>query len=200
MSTMSRHCRCCAREVIEGRAFASNLRPAPGRHAAALLGSLLARTDLGAAPRPGRQPLRDEGGRMTERLSDGGTGTTLEAPQRRPVDPRRYFETADAQRSDAAVKSPVCLYLETTNRCNLLCTTCPRTYEELEPPADMSWALFTAHRRPAARDRARRAARRRRADAGEEPAAGWCATSRTAAPTCCSTPTARCSTRRTAAR
>src|SRR3974390_442412 len=38
---------------------------------------------------------------------------------------------------------PVCVYLEVTNRCNLLCTTCPRTYEELEPPADMSWELFT---------------------------------------------------------
>jgi MoaA/NifB/PqqE/SkfB family radical SAM enzyme len=36
------------------------------------------------------------------------------------------------------------VYLETTNRCNLLCTTCPRTYEELEPPADMSWKLFTS--------------------------------------------------------
>src|SRR5262249_50092997 len=34
------------------------------------------------------------------------------------------------------------LYLEVTNRCNLLCTTCPRTYEELEPPADMAWDLF----------------------------------------------------------
>jgi MoaA/NifB/PqqE/SkfB family radical SAM enzyme len=30
-----------------------------------------------------------------------------------------------------------------TNRCNLLCTTCPRTYEDLEPPADPSWDLFT---------------------------------------------------------
>jgi MoaA/NifB/PqqE/SkfB family radical SAM enzyme len=30
-----------------------------------------------------------------------------------------------------------------TNRCNLLCETCPRTFEELEPPADMSWELFT---------------------------------------------------------
>jgi MoaA/NifB/PqqE/SkfB family radical SAM enzyme len=80
---------------------------------------------------------------MTERLAKDDMSATTEAPQRRPVDPRRYFETADAQRSDAAVKSPVCLYLETTNRCNLLCTTCPRTYEELEPPADMSWALFT---------------------------------------------------------
>src|SRR5262249_22291660 len=43
-----------------------------------------------------------------------------------------------------ATKRPVCIYLETTNRCNLLCTTCPRTYEELEPPADMSWELFTS--------------------------------------------------------
>ena len=30
-----------------------------------------------------------------------------------------------------------------TNRCNLLCETCPRTFEALEPPADMSWELFT---------------------------------------------------------
>jgi MoaA/NifB/PqqE/SkfB family radical SAM enzyme len=41
-------------------------------------------------------------------------------------------------------REPVCLYLETTNRCNLLCTTCPRTYVELEPPADLSWELFTS--------------------------------------------------------
>ncbi len=59
------------------------------------------------------------------------------------VDPRRYHESASDKRSDAAEAKPVCIYLETTNRCNLLCTTCPRTYEELEPPADMSWELFT---------------------------------------------------------
>jgi MoaA/NifB/PqqE/SkfB family radical SAM enzyme len=59
------------------------------------------------------------------------------------VDPRRYFESAGRERSVATTRPPVCLYLETTNRCNLLCTTCPRTYEELEPPADMSWELFT---------------------------------------------------------
>ena len=65
--------------------------------------------------------------------------------QSRPeVDPRRYFESIDARRSENASARPVCVYLETTNRCNLLCTTCPRTYEELEPPADMSWALFTS--------------------------------------------------------
>ena len=45
--------------------------------------------------------------------------------------------------SPVAAADPVCLYLETTNRCNLLCTTCPRTYADLEPQADMSWELFT---------------------------------------------------------
>jgi MoaA/NifB/PqqE/SkfB family radical SAM enzyme len=57
--------------------------------------------------------------------------------------PPRYHEAVDAALAPLAERPPVCLYLETTNRCNLLCTTCPRTYEELEPPADMSWDLFT---------------------------------------------------------
>jgi MoaA/NifB/PqqE/SkfB family radical SAM enzyme len=66
-------------------------------------------------------------------------------PQDRPaVDPRRYFEQVQGRRTAAPQRKPVCLYLETTNRCNLLCTTCPRTYAELEPPADMSWELFTS--------------------------------------------------------
>src|SRR5207249_5932901 len=60
------------------------------------------------------------------------------------VDPRRYFDVAPDERADTAARPPVCLYLEVTNRCNLLCTTCPRTYEELEPPADMSWDLFVS--------------------------------------------------------
>jgi MoaA/NifB/PqqE/SkfB family radical SAM enzyme len=59
------------------------------------------------------------------------------------TDPRRYFEAVAAQRSVTADAPPVCLYLEVTNRCNLLCETCPRTFETLEPPADMSWSLFT---------------------------------------------------------
>ena len=58
-------------------------------------------------------------------------------------DPRRYFEEVAAQRSAEAEAPPVCLYLEVTNRCNLLCETCPRTFEELEKPADMSFELFT---------------------------------------------------------
>ena len=59
-----------------------------------------------------------------------------------PLDPRRYFETVGA-RGAVPAAPPVCLYLEVTNRCNLLCETCPRTFEALEPPADMSWDLFT---------------------------------------------------------
>ena len=57
--------------------------------------------------------------------------------------PRRYFEAIGAERIAVAETPPVCLYLEVTNRCNLLCETCPRTFETLEPPADMSWELFT---------------------------------------------------------
>src|SRR5437868_33135 len=57
---------------------------------------------------------------------------------------RRYFEKPEEQLDSVAQHEPVCLYLETTNRCNLLCTTCPRTYEQLEPEADMSWELFTS--------------------------------------------------------
>jgi radical SAM protein with 4Fe4S-binding SPASM domain len=63
--------------------------------------------------------------------------------QGEPVDARRYFEAGARAKGGAAEKPPVCLYLEVTNRCNLLCTTCPRTYAELEPPADMPWTLFT---------------------------------------------------------
>jgi len=59
------------------------------------------------------------------------------------LDPRRYFEQHDSELRSVVDSDPVCLYLETTNRCNLPCTTCPRTFEELEPPADMSWELFT---------------------------------------------------------
>jgi len=66
------------------------------------------------------------------------SATTVSAPT---LDPRRYFETVAARDSHANAM-PVCLYLEVTNRCNLLCETCPRTFEALEPPADMSMDLF----------------------------------------------------------
>src|ERR1700722_787077 len=75
-----------------------------------------------------------------ELMSVGGNkiGNLAEVPQ------RRYFEKPEDQLSVIMEADPVCLYLETTNRCNLLCTTCPRTFETLEPEADMSWDLFTS--------------------------------------------------------
>jgi radical SAM protein with 4Fe4S-binding SPASM domain len=65
------------------------------------------------------------------------------APRAAAIDPRRYHDSVGEVAGPVAEREPVCLYLETTNRCNLLCTTCPRTYEELEPEADMSWELFS---------------------------------------------------------
>ena len=58
-----------------------------------------------------------------------------------PANPTRYFEQV-TNRESLAEQLPICLYLEVTNRCNLLCETCPRTFEALEPPADMSMDLF----------------------------------------------------------
>src|SRR5262245_7906337 len=60
------------------------------------------------------------------------------------VDPRRYFESVAEARDQRVQRLPVFVYLETTNRCNLLCTTCTRTSAELDPPSDMSWQLFTS--------------------------------------------------------
>src|SRR5215468_7260820 len=83
-----------------------------------------------------RQPHRlHQGGGMS---GDAGAGAA------RVPGATRYFDHVDERRGPLAEAEPVCLYLETTNRCNLLCTTCPRTFEDLESPADMSWELFTS--------------------------------------------------------
>ncbi len=44
---------------------------------------------------------------------------------------------AAGRRGERAAPGPSALYLEVTNRCNLECRTCIRTYRELEPPADL---------------------------------------------------------------
>src|SRR2546428_10132438 len=55
----------------------------------------------------------------------------------------RYFERADPELKIMVDRDPVCLYLETTNRCNLLCQTCPRTFASTEKPADLSFEKLT---------------------------------------------------------
>jgi radical SAM protein with 4Fe4S-binding SPASM domain len=82
-----------------------------------------------------------------DNLLDPTPDTLSEAAQRAEEEKnkmRRYFEKPEDQLTTVAHNEPVCLYLETTNRCNLLCTTCPRTYEQLEPEADMPWDMFTS--------------------------------------------------------
>src|SRR5262249_26101576 len=86
---------------------------------------------------PGRLRICDLAGPYCAGEGRRMTAAASRAPAARQVDPRRYHEAVDGARTVEAQRPPVCLYLETTNRCNLLCTTCPRTYEELEPPADM---------------------------------------------------------------
>jgi len=86
----------------------------------------------------GRGGLDD---RARNPINANGDGMSTAAAER-SVDPRRYFEAAARERGAMAAADPVCLYLETTNRCNLPCTTCPRTFEDLEPAANMSWELF----------------------------------------------------------
>jgi len=75
--------------------------------------------------------------------NEGMTPAALRAEEEKNA-MRRYFEKPDEALLPIAAHEPVCLYLETTNRCNLLCVTCPRTYEQLEPEADMPWSLFTS--------------------------------------------------------
>jgi radical SAM protein with 4Fe4S-binding SPASM domain len=56
---------------------------------------------------------------------------------------KQYFEQAeDTGLGPTAQKPPVCLYLEVTNRCNLFCQTCPRTFASVERPADLSFERF----------------------------------------------------------
>jgi len=80
----------------------------------------------------------DDARDTTDRSEDGMSSSVAKGP----IDPRRYFESIERDRTEIADRDPVCLYLETTNRCNLPCTTCPRTFEELEPAANMSWDMF----------------------------------------------------------
>ncbi|MCC7209015.1 MAG: radical SAM protein [Anaerolineae bacterium] len=37
---------------------------------------------------------------------------------------------------------PRCVFIEVTNRCNLLCETCPRTFDTVETPQTLSWERF----------------------------------------------------------
>jgi MoaA/NifB/PqqE/SkfB family radical SAM enzyme len=57
--------------------------------------------------------------------------------------PEAYRLPASQVRAARVESSPKVVYIEATNRCNLLCETCPRTYFEREPLQSLSLNEFT---------------------------------------------------------
>src|SRR5689334_10786108 len=111
---------------------------------AAVRGSLRQRGELGGYDRsdPADERSRDgfshfDYARSIRHLRSGPGCRSMAIAERKradgmstgqAIDPRRYYEAVQGERGAQASQPPVCLYLEVTNRCNLLCTTCPRTY------------------------------------------------------------------------
>lgn len=76
------------------------------------------------------------------------------------------------ERTEVATRSPVCLYLQVTKPCNLLCTACPRTDEEFEPPAGVDTAALghSKSSRPMSADCSRASSIYRRVAVSRHPA------------------------------
>src|SRR5207237_1394345 len=58
--------------------------------------------------------------------------------------PLRHRTMGIASRPPVVATLPRSLYLETTNRCDSKCQTCIRTFQSLEPPADLTLAQVKA--------------------------------------------------------
>jgi len=58
--------------------------------------------------------------------------------------PDAYRLPAGSVRGPVAELSPMVVFIEVTNRCNLLCVTCPRTFFEREPLKSLSLKEFIA--------------------------------------------------------
>jgi MoaA/NifB/PqqE/SkfB family radical SAM enzyme len=56
--------------------------------------------------------------------------------------PKAYTLPDGVQRSPSINHSPTVVFIEVTNRCNLLCQTCPRTFFEREPLKSLSFDEF----------------------------------------------------------
>lgn len=58
--------------------------------------------------------------------------------------PEAYRLPEDSQRGPIAELNPRVIFIEVTNRCNLLCQTCPRTFFDREPLKSLSLEEFIA--------------------------------------------------------
>jgi len=57
--------------------------------------------------------------------------------------PAAYRLPPDATKEAISPVEPRVVFIEATNRCNLHCKTCPRTFFELEPPRTLSFRRFS---------------------------------------------------------
>ena len=58
--------------------------------------------------------------------------------------PAAYRLPEGEERGPVATSPPRCVFIEVTNRCNLLCETCPRTFYTYEEPRDLTLEEFKA--------------------------------------------------------
>ena len=58
--------------------------------------------------------------------------------------PQAYQLPEDRLKGATVPDSPRVVFIEATNRCNLRCQTCPRTYFQLEPPKSLAYDEFVA--------------------------------------------------------
>ena len=56
----------------------------------------------------------------------------------RPALPKAYRSVDAAARGALSTSLPRNVFIEVTNRCNLRCETCPRTFATYETPRDLS--------------------------------------------------------------
>ncbi len=64
------------------------------------------------------------------------------SPSQREALPAAYRLPHGQDRSEVCDSQPQVVFIEATNRCNLRCQTCPRTYFPLEPPQTLSLDAF----------------------------------------------------------
>jgi MoaA/NifB/PqqE/SkfB family radical SAM enzyme len=79
--------------------------------------------------------------------SPGHNGRTPEAYRLPDADGHDYLPAAyrgvdPATRGRVAQARPRNIFIEVTNHCNLLCETCPRTFNTYEEPKTLAWADF----------------------------------------------------------
>jgi MoaA/NifB/PqqE/SkfB family radical SAM enzyme len=95
--------------------------------------------------RPGLLGSRQQSEAMSDSITLFGTqpiAEPLPPPPEQPFLPDAYRLEGSAERTGVVAGSPGVVFIEVTNRCNLLCETCPRTYFTREPLKTLAFDEF----------------------------------------------------------